>query len=113
MYDQYDLNSIVLAGSLSPARGRFEDSTVDAKHAEAMSSALKEVASSSGKNSQLSGGWTSSDDDADPMDQDGVGSKFPSFVVTMDLYLLFLIRILHASQHHNGFLGYYTISVDK
>ena len=87
MYDQYDLNSIVLVGSLSPARGSFEDSTVDARHAEAMCSALKEVASSSGKNSQLSGGWTSSDDDADRMDQDSGGSKCPSFVVIMDLYL--------------------------
>ena len=75
MYDRYDLNSIVLAGSLSPLRGSFEDSAVDAIHAEAIRSALNEVASSSGKNSQLSGGWTSSDDEADPMDQDGGGSK--------------------------------------
>ncbi|XP_057475609.1 protein phosphatase inhibitor 2-like isoform X1 [Actinidia eriantha] len=57
-------------GSLSPLRGSFEDSAVDAIHAEAIRSALNEVASSSGKNSQLSGGWTSSDDEADPMDQD-------------------------------------------
>ncbi|KAL7003325.1 hypothetical protein U1Q18_004483 [Sarracenia purpurea var. burkii] len=59
------------SGSLSPIRrGSFEGSTVDAVHVEAIRSALDDVASSSSKNSQLSGGWTSSDDEADPMDQD-------------------------------------------
>lgn len=71
---QYELKFIVIAGSLSPLMGSFEDSTVDAVHAEAIRSALNDVASSSGKSPLMSGGWTSSDDEADPMDQDDEGS---------------------------------------
>ncbi|KAG5558541.1 hypothetical protein RHGRI_008473 [Rhododendron griersonianum] len=62
-------------GSLSPLGGSFEDSTVDAVHAEAIRSALNDVASSSGKSLLMSGGWTSSDDEAEPMDQDDGGSE--------------------------------------
>ncbi|XAR71732.1 hypothetical protein NMG60_11018135 [Bertholletia excelsa] len=57
-------------GSLSPLRNSFEDCNVDAVHAEAIRSALNDVASSSGKNTLPPTGWTSSDDEADPMDQD-------------------------------------------
>ncbi|XP_057508751.1 protein phosphatase inhibitor 2-like isoform X2 [Actinidia eriantha] len=61
-------------GSLSPISGSFE-SSIDPMHAEAICSALNSVASSSEKNSRQSGGWTSSDDEADPMDQDDEGSE--------------------------------------
>lgn len=62
-------------GSLSPSMGSFEGSTVDAVHAEAIRSALNDVATSSGKSPLMSGGWTSSDDEAEPMDQDDGGSE--------------------------------------
>ncbi|KAE9463203.1 hypothetical protein C3L33_04926, partial [Rhododendron williamsianum] len=65
-------------GSLSPIRGSFED-CIDSMHAEAISSALNGVSSSSGQNSQQSGGWTSSDDEADLMDQDGQGKNGTKF----------------------------------
>ncbi|KAI8572956.1 hypothetical protein RHMOL_Rhmol01G0241400 [Rhododendron molle] len=61
-------------GSLSPIRGSFED-CIDSMHAEAISSTLNGVSSFSGQNSQQSGGWTSSDDEADLMDQDGQGKN--------------------------------------
>ncbi|GMP70184.1 hypothetical protein CsSME_00029139 [Camellia sinensis var. sinensis] len=58
-------------GSVSPGRGSFEDCTVDAVHADAIRSALNDVGSSSGgENSQVCGGWTSSEDEADPLDHD-------------------------------------------
>ncbi|XP_058190390.1 protein phosphatase inhibitor 2-like isoform X1 [Rhododendron vialii] len=65
-------------GSLSPIRGSFED-CIDSMHAEAISSALNGVSSSSGQNSQQSGGWTSSDDEADLTDQDGQGKNGTRF----------------------------------
>ncbi|PQM36543.1 uncharacterized protein Pyn_01007 [Prunus yedoensis var. nudiflora] len=54
-------------GSLSPIRGSFNDCVGDAVHAE---SALTDVASSSRKNTPRYIGWTSSEDEADAMEQD-------------------------------------------
>ncbi|MBA0679865.1 hypothetical protein Gogos_010213, partial [Gossypium gossypioides] len=56
-------------GSLSPRGRSFNDCVIDVD-AEELCSALKDVASSSRKTTGQSGGWTSSEDEADPMDHD-------------------------------------------
>ncbi|GMJ13564.1 hypothetical protein HRI_005025600 [Hibiscus trionum] len=56
-------------GSLSPVGHGFNDCIDDAMDAEKLRSALKDVASSSRKTPGQCSGWTSSEDEADPMDQ--------------------------------------------
>lgn len=57
-------------GSLSPRRGSFDDVVGEAMRAEELRTALDTVASSSRNAGRRSGGWTSSEDEADPMEQD-------------------------------------------
>lgn len=56
-------------GSLSPIGGSFHDGSADPVNAEAICFALNDVASSS-KSTSRCPGWTSSEDEADAMDQD-------------------------------------------
>nr|XP_009766342.1 PREDICTED: protein GLC8-like isoform X1 [Nicotiana sylvestris]XP_016433403.1 PREDICTED: protein GLC8-like isoform X1 [Nicotiana tabacum] len=56
-------------GSLSSPWDSFEEANGDTIHSEVVSSGLSDMASSSGNNSRQSG-WTSSEDEADIMDQD-------------------------------------------
>ncbi|KAK9672652.1 hypothetical protein RND81_12G114600 [Saponaria officinalis] len=58
-------------GSLSPIRGSKFDECVDAaEHAEAMRHALNDVASSTTKSTERSGGWTTSEDEGDATQED-------------------------------------------
>ncbi|GMH18404.1 hypothetical protein Nepgr_020245 [Nepenthes gracilis] len=62
-------------GSLSPIHGSFEETVVDTAHADALWNALSDVASCSRKNSSRSGGWTSSEDEGDAVEQEDEDSE--------------------------------------
>ncbi|KAJ6761318.1 PROTEIN GLC8-LIKE ISOFORM X1 [Salix purpurea] len=61
--------------SLSPRRGSFNEVVEDAMRAEELRSALDIMASSSTNTTRQSGGWTSSEDEVDPMEQDEEDSE--------------------------------------
>ncbi|KAK1415257.1 hypothetical protein QVD17_31033 [Tagetes erecta] len=68
-------------GSLSPIRSSSQERAKNAVDAEAIRSKLNEVASSSSNSNSNCSGWTTSDDEADAMDQDedreaGKSAKF-------------------------------------
>eukprot|EP00257_Ricinus_communis_P026940 XP_025014354.1 protein phosphatase inhibitor 2 isoform X3 [Ricinus communis] len=62
-------------GSLSPRRGSFDDVVADVMRAEDLRTALDTVASSSRNSGRRSSDWTSSEDEAEPMEQDEEDSE--------------------------------------
>ena len=62
-----------IVDSISPRRGSFNEVVEDAMSAEELRSALDIMASSSTNPTRKSGGWTSSEDEVDPMEQDEEG----------------------------------------
>ncbi|GLU21075.1 hypothetical protein SLE2022_372380 [Rubroshorea leprosula] len=66
-------------GSLSPVHRSFNDCIGDSMDAEELSNALNDVASSSGKTTGQSGGWTSSEDEADPVEREDEDQRGMSF----------------------------------
>ncbi|GLU24229.1 hypothetical protein SLE2022_401790 [Rubroshorea leprosula] len=62
-------------GSVSPMHRSFNDCIGDAMDAEELCNALNDVASSSRKTTRRSAGWTSSGDEADPMEHDDEDSE--------------------------------------
>ena len=79
---------LINVGSLSPIRGgRFDDCIDEIVDAEAIRTALTDVASSSRKNARISGGWISSDDEADNMEQDDEGFSYPLLGISPFFFL--------------------------
>lgn len=65
----------LIIDSLSPRRGSsFNEVAEDTMRAEELRTALDIMASSSRNPSRRSSGWTSSEDEVDPMEQDEEGS---------------------------------------
>jgi len=75
---------LIFLGSLSPVRGSFDACIDNENRAEAIWSALNDVASSSRRGTGQSGGWTSSEDEPEAMEQDDDGT-----VLLFDIHLLF------------------------
>lgn len=74
-----------IIGSLPPTRASFDecvDYVSDAMDAEELRTALNNVASSSKQTTVLSG-WSSSEDEADPMEQEDEG--FYTFIVAFQV----------------------------
>lgn len=84
---------LINAGSLSPIRGSFDETVGDAVDADAIRTALSDVASSSRKNARRPGGWTSSEDEADAMEQDDEGRLYLLLLVFLTDFLFYFNSI--------------------